>query len=37
MSRTAGIGRIRAAELDDEAKARILGTNMQALLQRRAS
>jgi predicted TIM-barrel fold metal-dependent hydrolase len=37
MSMTAGIGRIRAAELDDEAKARILGTNMQALLQRRAS
>ncbi|WP_169974355.1 amidohydrolase family protein [Tautonia rosea] len=37
MSMTAGIGRIRAAELDEEAKARILGKNMQTLLQRRAT
>lgn len=37
MSMTAGIGRIRTAELDDEARARILGRNMQALLQRRGS
>ncbi|WP_235905278.1 amidohydrolase family protein [Tautonia marina] len=37
MSMTAGVGRIRAAHLDDEAKTRILGTNMRSLLQRRAS
>jgi uncharacterized protein len=37
MSMTAGMGRIRAAELDAGDKARILGTNMQAILGRRGS
>jgi predicted TIM-barrel fold metal-dependent hydrolase len=35
MSMTAGIGRIRSAELDDEAKAKILAGNMLGLLGRR--
>ena len=37
MSMTAGIGRIRGADLDDEAKAKILGGNMLELLGRRPS
>lgn len=35
MSMTAGIGRIRSANLHDEAKAKILGSNMLELLGRR--
>jgi predicted TIM-barrel fold metal-dependent hydrolase len=35
MSMTAGMGRIRAAELTGAEKARVLGTNMEAILRRR--
>ena len=37
MSMTAGVGRIRAAELSPDEKARILGGNMQTILRRRGS